>query len=517
MESRLYDASRYGDITSLMELIREDPLIFERVINGFGETPLHISAMCGHVDFAAEILRIKPELASEVDPKGLCPLHMASARKSFEMVSVLVDADPNVCVATDQHGRTPLHLAAIKNQVQNMKLLIETKPEAIKILLNRGETILHFCVKHGSFEALMLLVEFVGLNEGWVSVNSMDDDGNTILHLAVSRRQTKMIGHLLNNNLGVDINALNKNGFTALDILITQSLKEFEDKEIEAQLRYAGALSAVEQVRTTTEDDGETILITTVRSSNVGSNVTSEYDTSPMKVKYEGREDWLTDKQNVLIVVVVLIATMAFQAGFSPPGGVWQEDSKLNSSTDPDIFLYYAQKTLSFDYIDSTLLNLLKSSNNTKMNQFGPVPDDGLVLEDEWTSIISNYTGFYPYLIRYAGTSILAYKSPMIFGIYIISNTVGLLASLSIILLLLTGLAFKRKIIVWILMVIMWTTITCVAVSYLIAIFSMIPPFNIGNQIFNWMLGGWLVFVAFIFLLHILWFFSWYFKKLGST
>ncbi|KAI3969145.1 hypothetical protein MKW92_029444 [Papaver armeniacum] len=516
MESRLYDASRYGDVASLMDLLREDPLILERVISGFGETPLHISAMCGHVDFAAEILRIKPELASEVDPKGLSPLHMASVRKNFEMVKVLVDADPSVCVAKDQHGRTPLHLAAMKNQVQNMKLLMETNPEATKILLNRGETILHFCVKHNSFEALMLLVKLVGMNEGLVSVNSMDADGNTILHLAVSRRQTKMIGHLLNNNLGVDINALNKNGFTALDILITQSRKEFEDKEIEAQLRYAGALSAKEQVRTTTEDGSETIVITTVRSSYVGSNVTSEVDT-PMKEKNEGCEDWLRDKQNVLIVVVVLIATMAFQAGFSPPGGVWQEDSKLNSSTDPDIFLYYAQKTISFDYIDSTLLNLLKSNNNTKMNQFGPVPDDGLVLEDEWTSIISNYTGFYPYLIRYAGTSILAYKSPTIFYIYIIANTVGFLASISIILLLLTGLAFKRKIIIWILMVIMWTTIMCVAVSYLIAILSMIPPFTIGQQIFNWMLGGWLVFVALILMLHILWFFSWYFKKLGST
>ncbi|KAI3893172.1 hypothetical protein MKX03_020197 [Papaver bracteatum] len=457
MESRLYDASRYGDVASLMELLRDDPLIFERVISGFGETPLHISAMCGHVDFAAEILRIKPELASEVDPKGLYPLHMASARKNFEMVRVLVDANPNVCVATDQHGRTPLHLAAMKNQIQNMKLLMETNPKATNILLNRGETILHFCVKHSSFEALMLLTEWVGVNEGSLSVNSVDDDGNTILHLAVARRQTKRVGKnsLTKPNLGgVQINALNKNGFTALDHILTNpSLNEFEDKEIEDRLRYAGGLSAREHLPTNPEDGSETIVITTVSSSNVGSIVTD----NPMKGKYEGCEDWLREKQNVLIVVVVLIATMAFQAGFSPPG------------------------------------------------------------EDEWTSIISNYTGFYPYLIRYAGTSILAYKSPIIFGIYIVSNTVGFLASLSIILLLLSGLAFKRRIIVWILMVIMWTTITCVAVSYLVAIFSMIPPFTIGQQIFNWMLGGWLVFVAFIFLLHILWFFSWYFKKLGST
>ncbi|MCL7046454.1 hypothetical protein MKW94_011234, partial [Papaver nudicaule] len=321
-----------------------------------------------------------------------------------------------------------------------------------------------------------------------------------------------IIDKLLNNNVGVEINALNKNGLTALDILSTQGLKDFEDNEIEDRLRYAGGLSARELVPAATGDVSQTIVITTVRSSNV----TSECDT-PMKGKYEGCDDWLKNKQNALLVVVVLIATMAFQAGFSPPGGVWQDDSRLNSSTDPGMFLYYAQGIPGFNSIDSDFLNLLKNNDQIKLNQFEPVPNDGLVLEDEWTSIISNYTGFYPHLVRYAGTSILAYKSNTMFSIYVICNTVGFLASLCIILLLVTGLAFKRRVHVWILMVIMWTTITCVAVSYLIAVLSMMPPFTIGPQIFDWMLGGWLVFVAIVLLLHILWFLSRYLKKLKTT
>ncbi|KAI3969146.1 hypothetical protein MKW92_029445 [Papaver armeniacum] len=347
MESKLYEASLRGDVTSLTELLKEDPLILERAITGYGnETPLHISAMCGHVEFAAKILMLKPELASEVDSKGLSPLHLASLRKNVDMVRLLVQANPNVCVSTDQYGRTPLHLAAMKNQVQNLKLLIEIKPEAIQVLLNKGATIFHFCVKHGSFEALMFLAELVGMNEESVSVNSVDDDGNTILHLAVARRQTKTLekeGYFSISTLNNHLNALNKNGFTAVDILTTQCLKDFEDKEIEDLLRYAGGLSGAREQVATAEDGSQTIVITTEQSPNAGSNVISEYDTL-MRSHDEGYDDWLTNKQNVVIVVVALIATMTFQAGFSPPGGVWQDDSTLNSRTDPDIFLYYVNK-----------------------------------------------------------------------------------------------------------------------------------------------------------------------------
>ncbi|GKC69491.1 ankyrin repeat-containing domain, PGG domain protein, partial [Tanacetum coccineum] len=41
-------------------------------------------------------------------------------------------------------------------------------------------------------------------------------------------------------------------------------------------------------------------------------------------------EDWLYKKKESLMVVAVLIATIAFQAGVNPPGGVWQENPPNN-------------------------------------------------------------------------------------------------------------------------------------------------------------------------------------------
>ncbi|RZC52720.1 hypothetical protein C5167_021145 [Papaver somniferum] len=209
---------------------------------------VHISAMCGHVEFAATILMLKPELASEVDSEGFSPLHLASLRKNVDMVRVL---------------------------------LAESR-------LDPQES---------------------------VCVNARVAHGNTILHLAVARRQMKMIEYLVNNSLGIDINALNKNGFTAVDILANQIIKKTKDIEIEELLRHVGGLSAREQ--SSTSGDSQTVEIITPQPFYCRMNDASNNDNA--KSSEEQYNDWMTDRQNILMVVAVLMATMAFQAGTNPP------------------------------------------------------------------------------------------------------------------------------------------------------------------------------------------------------
>ena len=61
--------------------------------------------------------------------------------------------------------------------------------DCIKDVTALGETALHLSVKFYKFEAftkLINLLEILGLEE---LVSSGDKDGNTVLHLAVSRKQ----------------------------------------------------------------------------------------------------------------------------------------------------------------------------------------------------------------------------------------------------------------------------------------------------------------------------------------
>ncbi|KAI3863979.1 hypothetical protein MKW98_031571 [Papaver atlanticum] len=444
MDTRLYEASIGGDVNSLVELLEQDPLLLHRVITSFHETPLHIAVISNHVDFAKKILSIKPELASEVDLQGLCtPLHVASTGTNVEMVNVLLRANPDVCSVINGDGRLPLHLAVIKGRIEIVKLLIRTRPETVRVLTNGTETILHLCARYNRLEVLKLLVPtFMQLahnsseDQAVVSINSLDDDGNTILHLAVARKQIQMIKYLLKDNLmGVEaINTINKNGYAALDILSQNLIKDIKDIEIGDLLRNAGALSAREQqLAAASSSTWLQPLFSLISSRNE---------------RYLENDNWLTKKHSALMVVASLIATMAFQAGLNPPSGVWQDNSE-----------------------------------ETKHS---------------------------------AGTSIMADYAPRIYILFMISNTTGFLASLSVILLLISGLPLKRRFFVWLLTAIMWIAITSTASTYIIALIC-ISAQHITSplKVLKGLFFAWIGFMCVIVFVHILRLLSWLLWKSG--
>ncbi|CAL5355442.1 unnamed protein product [Camellia sinensis] len=77
-----------------------------------------------------------------------------------------------------------------------------------------------------------------------------------------------------------------------------------------------------------------------------------------------------------------------------------------------------------------------------------------------------------------AGEAVMAYNYPDSYPYFIRAGTVGFVASLSTILLLISGLSFKRRIFMWILAAIMWLTITSMAVTYAISIVVITPKID---------------------------------------
>lgn len=201
-----------------------------------------------------------------------------------------------------------------------------------------------------------------------------------------------MINYLVFNTK-VEVNAQDANGFTALDILF-HCHRDTRDMAIKESLQKAGALRNTE-ASSTTYADQDTIRVTSAREP-----LTSQKSNSKLPVKKPKQIDWLGRKRSSLMVVASLIATIAFQAAVSPPGGVWQEDYLVDS--------------------------------------------DGNPVEDPHN----------------AGKSVMADNDPLQYGQFMIMNTIAFLSSLSIILLLVSGLPLRRRRWMWIQMVIMWIAIT---------------------------------------------------------
>ncbi|KAI3959426.1 hypothetical protein MKW98_019016 [Papaver atlanticum] len=487
----LYGISVRGYVNELEEWRHRNPqLSLNQKFTVHGRTPLHIAAMCGHVKFAEKLCSFDSRLTTEVDSHRLTPLHLAAARPSLSMVNQLLEANRDVCMEKDKDGRTPLYLAVMQDRYKTMRELILKKPEAYHIRYDQNQTILHLCVKHDSLISLKLLMAkdlphgdalSVGLNA--ISIDSKDDDGNTILHLAAKSKQAECIKFLVEDkNTRIDINALNNDNVKAFDMLTQQ---ERDSLEIGCFL---------------SEKEGEI------------------------------HQEWLKERVSALMVVATLIAGIAFQAAINPPGGVFQEDSYVDARDKPVIFTYYLgslakssksshfKKYLSgFNPLQPS--NITQSKNSTKLtktatfvskllgtlnnasyghdNPYVVSKSPGIVLEHKkWNPIISEHksnTNFTPYLIRYAGTPILAYAHPNIYSIYIVCNAVAFLMSLSIIMLVITGPMYKDSIHhpVKVLVCTLFFALTLLIGSYIAVFISMTPPFYDNKLTLAWSsIGG---------------------------
>lgn len=406
-EKILYEAAVEGDVRALQELLQQDALLLDRLtLTCFNETPLHIATLRGHIEFVRLILAQNPQLAAELDSRKSSALHIASAKGHLQIVKMLLLVNPELCLARDRDGRNPLHHAAVKGRVEVIKELIHARPRAALGMTINEENVFHLCVKHNQLEVLKVLMEIEWDLE---FLNAKDGDGRNILHLAVADKQIETAKYLLKTNQ-IDVNAMDANGNTSLDIL-AQSWRDMNDLSIGECLREAGSLRA--------KDISLSIIENSTKIPNdSGGNKNSLVSSSPAHLGENQAEnppskgDWLSKKRETIMVVASLIATMAFQAGVNPPGGVWQENEELNDQGIPP---------------------------------------------------------------HKAGEAVMAYNHARSYRYFLRANTIAFVSSLSTILLLISGLPFRLRLFMWGLMVIMWLTVTSIALTYGISIYILTP------------------------------------------
>ncbi|XP_042970922.1 ankyrin repeat-containing protein At5g02620-like isoform X2 [Carya illinoinensis] len=203
----LYEASLDGSVSTLDTLMQRDRLILHKIsLTSFTETPLHIAALLGHLQFTNALLQRKAQLVEKVDSSGRTALHLACAEGHTQVVKALLQANMDMCLVSDQEGRIPLHLAAMRGHVEVIKELLIAHPGSIYRVNLYGDNVLHLCVRYNCLDALKLLVESVNDED---FVNSKDNDGNSILHLAAMLGQMKVTCQPCTSNSNIANGLLN--------------------------------------------------------------------------------------------------------------------------------------------------------------------------------------------------------------------------------------------------------------------------------------------------------------------
>jgi len=189
------NAAQQKNIDTLYNLIEQNPRVLEEIdLIPFVETPLHVAARAGHLQFANEIMILKPSFSWKFNPQGLRPIHLALEHGHVTMVFHFIEMDKELVRAQMRGGLTLLHLASQFGYINLLTAVLEACPDSIDDLTATNETALHFAVKYQKFEAFEFLLRWLTTNPVELQniLNQTDVEGNTTLHIAATKNDTKV-------------------------------------------------------------------------------------------------------------------------------------------------------------------------------------------------------------------------------------------------------------------------------------------------------------------------------------
>ncbi|CAN6205579.1 unnamed protein product [Urochloa humidicola] len=279
-----------------------------------GRTALHVAAARSK-EMSEEILNWTPQgpnLLTAVDSSGRTPLQFAVLYKRHDVVELFLDGHTSVEQARipDNHGLYPVHTAAMVGTTQIIDVLIKKCPDYCEMVDERGRNFLHCAVEHDQESVVRYICE----NDTFAMLlNATDHEGNTALHLAVKHGLPRIVNLLL-QTMAVEIGVTNRDGLTAGDLgrhaLPPGRLYYFLNPHFRVvrSLQWSRANVTLDASHPLYVDNKPT-------NSFLKDNEPTEEQTS------DG-----DDLTKTGTIAAVLIATVAFAAAFTVPGGFVADD-----------------------------------------------------------------------------------------------------------------------------------------------------------------------------------------------
>ncbi|KAI4454288.1 molting protein mlt-4 [Holotrichia oblita] len=224
----LHVAVETEEIQAVKELLRHGVEV--NCVNDAGFTPLCAAVKTEYVDIINMLLTNQAD-ANLVGNDGVAPLIIAIEKNNIGIIQLLLvhDADPNLI---DECGLTPLYVAALRGDWFVVSILLLTDPYTN--IITCGKTLLFNAVRIGSSRLVKLLLDtqptgtttFTVFNEitmiieevlgSRATINDVNEQGFSPLHVAVGRRNLAMVELLLEYR--ANVNLCDNFGCTPLDI-----------------------------------------------------------------------------------------------------------------------------------------------------------------------------------------------------------------------------------------------------------------------------------------------------------
>ncbi|PWA62912.1 ankyrin repeat family protein [Artemisia annua] len=321
---------------------------------------IHAAAAAGHTEIVKEILDVRPDFARKYTSEGYSPLHLACSRGHVETTRELLWFDPDLLYLRDRNGWTPLHWASMKGRVGIIGEIISISLESVEMVTNLRETVLHLAVKYNQFDGLKYLIDTLNIQE---LVNVQDNNGNTVLHIATAGKLTTMVTYLLKR--GVDVNVINRRGYTALDVVESDGSNS-STLQIVPALLEVGA-KRCDQLPPTSRDIQEVVRRNYVTHSPQTRKMDSPVQHHHYRKKSNRRSkqielqnEGLRNARNTITIVAVLIATVTFSGGINPPGGFRQETGKAIMGKNPTFKVFMVCNIMAL-FLSLGIVNVLVS------------------------------------------------------------------------------------------------------------------------------------------------------------
>ncbi|XP_071686063.1 uncharacterized protein [Rutidosis leptorrhynchoides] len=356
------------------------------------------------------------------------PLHIASLLGHLDFVKEVLIRKPELSMEYDSQKRLALHIAAAKGHVEIVRALVSAKPMTCSSLDRDGRNAIHLAAIRGRYEVVKELMQA----QPHAARAMVQHD--TILHLCVKYNQLEVL-KLLIGSVGDHefVNGKDIDGNTILHLAVAD--KQIEtvnflvlDTKIDVNAVNTKGETCIEMLSQGPNGVKDHQIVRSLmrigtldkknkyKEGFTGHSKTKTWFDHNMDKKQinikEKKDKYLENKRNTLMLIATFVATMAFQVGVNPPSGVWQDT--------------------------------VTATNGTK----GHI----------------------------AGKSVMVENHQSLYHTFLISNSLGFVSTLSIVLLLISGMpVLKLPGFLRIMQGIMWVATISMSITYTVSMWAVSP------------------------------------------